>query len=102
MKRKPPIISSFFGPSSAKKKKTDENLKTKPSNKASVKGNVKEKETFTCLECMEKCYMENKLDDIQKYATIVRNNSSSIERHKKRHHTNQGNLKCSFVTTNST
>ena len=105
MKRMPQTMLNFF-PSSGKKNKTDETSK-KPSNKEpnkeSVKTNAKkEKETFTCLECMEKYYIQNRLDDIKKYATIARNDFSSIDRHKKRHHKDQENLRCSFVVTNST
>jgi hypothetical protein len=59
------------------------------------------KETFSCLECLEKCCSTNKLDEI-KCTIICRNDKSSVDKHKARRHQSPSNMMCTIVPTHST
>ena len=75
------------GPSTSKKFRSDAK-----EQKTQRKESTSKKETFTCLKRL-KSYKAKKLGQL-KFATISRNDKSSIDRHKSRWHQPPANKEC--------
>ena len=84
------------GPSTSKKFRSDAK-----EQKTQRKESTSKKETFTCLECLEKSYKAKKSEEL-KFTNISRNDKSSIDSHKSRWHQPPANKECTAVPTDST
>ena len=96
VERKGTVWDWKAGSSASKKFKNDAK-----EQKAQRKESTSKKETFTCLECLEKSYKVKKLGEL-KFANISRNDKSSIDRQKSRWHQPPTNKECTVVPTYST
>ena len=96
VERKGTVWDWKAGSSASKKFKNDAK-----EQKTQRKESTSKKETFTCLECLEKSYKAKKLGEL-KFANISRNDKSSIDRHKSRWHQPPTNKECTVVPTDST